>query len=219
MSISQPFSSDQAEGLRKLFAGKASAIANVIAFLSIERESGASTAIQRIALALQKQGKSVLVVDEQSQQQASLKLLNSSDSPFTLIERPKAAGPSVSHQQLQETDFVLIDAYPSKESLVKQANTIVVVSKSPIQNEDRAVAIMRATSKTQAGTTLLLSQEGDSTELLKSRSVFEKISLAMNAKKIGWLGALPMRSSTSKLDEAAYGLAQRIISMHQAQEL
>lgn len=217
MSVKQPFESDQAEGLRRLFANKAATPTQTIAFLSIERESGASTAVQRIAIALQKLGKTVLVVDEQEEHRASLRLMNSKDAPFDLIERPQARGPKFLTESERGHEFILVDAYPSKDSMVKQANTVVVVSKSPIQNEDKAAAVVRATSKINAETTLLLSQEGDSTELLKSRSVFEKICAAMKIKKIGWLGSLPVKADSQKLDEAASGMASRIVNMHQAQ--
>lgn len=209
MTSKRPFEADQAAGLRQLFAA-ARRPRMVAGFIGAGRGSDLPAVIGRLAGELANMGKPCVVVDEQPSSAPA----GSDTADVRFAAHPGGAARALDAGQFDDSEFVLVHAYPSVESAIHQADLLVIVETAPLQSPETTRKILRATRRLADRTSLLLTHGGDKAAVLSAKLDVERLSQQEGGQRIRWLGAIPARAESNDL--SANAAAMRLTQWHSA---
>jgi hypothetical protein len=198
MMSARPFETDQAAGLRQLFANQPKCV--IAGFICTNRTEQTPSVIRDIAIEISKLGLQCALVDEQPADTSNTTLSKLADSgTIKTISRPQGAGRDSDWDITQSTDYILVDAYPSITSAIHKADVLIIVEQAPLKSGETIRKITRATKRLANKTTLLLTHAEDKKAALSTRLDIERISEEETGKKIHWLGAISTKHSGTEM--------------------
>ncbi len=203
----RPFETDQAAGLRQLFANQPKCV--IAGFICTSRTPQTPGVIRDIAIEISKLGLQCALVDEQPLDAEGQTLSKqAADSGIKTISRPKGSGPDGDWNITQNADYVLVDAYPSITSAIHKADILIIVEQAPLESGETIRKITRATKRLADKTALLLTHPEDKKAALTARLDIERISEEETGKKISWLGAVSTKKAAG--EAAASSVAKKL---------
>jgi hypothetical protein len=199
MAENRPFAVEQADGLRRMFAGNVKR-AFVVGFIASSRDARVGTAMELLAVRLRRAGKSVLLVDEQ----AKPKLQGTA-----VLHRPAGVGEKLDEHRLQY-DFIFVDAYPSRDSFIHSADMFTVTAPAPEFDTDNIRLLLKAISKAPQGIGLILTCTGDSLRSVAARKQIEDVAQRDFKRDLQWVGAIPVDQPDDAIAACLDGCVERL---------